>query len=390
MEYLLTHHIFSIQFHNLLYEYLHGLTDHFIHEFSMFMKSPYDMIAYDRNVMYSVRSESPLIDVNSEFDNDSDITMVPSPSVIPENPFQTPVLEVIEINSDSSRDSDVIIREPTPPVVVDLLDSDTDENANVQRENGENLIANDVENVDEANRKPILPLKIRLKHRRQWRDKKSKRKRRESSSVESSSSESSSSVELACKRRRVKKKQRKSRYRCYKIYRQQEGETSPRVESISPESSEEKSQSDSEDDLPLSSFITKEKTKPKRSRKRVKSPIAQTDTISLNSSINQENSQEFSSSQVDDHKNFYLPPQENDQSNNDESFNYEMEVNLNYTRMDKIGKTKNETRDPDYDQFSAGPSSGRRLRSVIIKKERNSNLWYSRPRDYYSSDSFDE
>lgn len=389
MEYLLTHHIFSIQFHSLLYEYLGTKTNHFIHEFSTFMKSPYDMIAYDRNANYSVRNESPSNDVNSDFENDSDAMIVPSPPAVTGNPFQTPVLEVIEINSDSSRDSDVIIREPTPPVVVDLVDTDTDENANVQRENSEIVSADDAENVDEASRKPILPLKIRLKHKRQRRDRKSKRKRnsgRSSSASSDSSTESSSSADSARKTRRFRKKQKKSRYKCYKIYRKDEDDGS------SSDSSRKNSESDSEDDLPLSSFVAKEKCKrSKKSRKKVKNPT-ESNNFS-NCSIGEENSRE-SSPENRHQKNLYTPPKEENRRNND-SFNYEMEVNLNYTRMDKVGKNrkmeiKNEAREQQYDQFSAGPSSGRRLRSVIIKKERNSNLWYSRPRDYYSSDSYDE
>lgn len=59
MDLLLRHHICSRTFRNLLFEYLDIKTDHFIHEFYSFMRSPFDMIGYDRYVSYSERSRSP-------------------------------------------------------------------------------------------------------------------------------------------------------------------------------------------------------------------------------------------------------------------------------------------------------------------------------------------
>lgn len=59
MDLLLRHHICSRTFRNLLYEYLDNKTDHFIHEFYNFMRSPFDMIGYDRYVTYSERPRSP-------------------------------------------------------------------------------------------------------------------------------------------------------------------------------------------------------------------------------------------------------------------------------------------------------------------------------------------
>lgn len=55
MEQLLIHHICSRTFRNLLHEYLDIKTDHFVHEFYSFMRSPFDMIGYDRNVIYTNR-----------------------------------------------------------------------------------------------------------------------------------------------------------------------------------------------------------------------------------------------------------------------------------------------------------------------------------------------
>lgn len=44
MEYLLTHHIRSSSFRNMLHDHLGPKTEHFVHEFHTFMRSPFDMI----------------------------------------------------------------------------------------------------------------------------------------------------------------------------------------------------------------------------------------------------------------------------------------------------------------------------------------------------------
>lgn len=93
------------------------------------------------------------------------------------NPFRRPTLEVIEIPSDSSHDSDVIIREPPPPEVVDLLDTTDTENETVlpKRKSpaaSSNLTLSENSDQSEHNVKPLLPLKIRLKHKRLSREKK--------------------------------------------------------------------------------------------------------------------------------------------------------------------------------------------------------------------------
>lgn len=108
MEYLLTCNIRGYAFRNMLLEHLGNKTDHFIHEFYNFMRSPFDMIGYDRCVSYG-RPGSPPINVLSDYENDSDVTLVGYSMVNP-NTLQRPVFEVIEIDSDSSHDSDVIIQ----------------------------------------------------------------------------------------------------------------------------------------------------------------------------------------------------------------------------------------------------------------------------------------
>ena len=42
----------STEFASHLEPYLHEKTSHFMHEFLSFASSPYDMIAYDKNVSY--------------------------------------------------------------------------------------------------------------------------------------------------------------------------------------------------------------------------------------------------------------------------------------------------------------------------------------------------
>ncbi|ENN81241.1 hypothetical protein YQE_02335, partial [Dendroctonus ponderosae] len=103
MERLLSYHICSRAFRNLLREYLDSKTDQFVHEFYSFMRSPFDMIGYDRNVMYSSRPQSPApileddtVEVPDFSDEDSDVVL------IGETRTPEPVtINLIESNSDS-------------------------------------------------------------------------------------------------------------------------------------------------------------------------------------------------------------------------------------------------------------------------------------------------
>jgi E3 ubiquitin-protein ligase Topors len=49
-------HMLSEQFRRPLVSYLREHCDHFIHEFSSFASSPYDMIGFDENARYTVLS----------------------------------------------------------------------------------------------------------------------------------------------------------------------------------------------------------------------------------------------------------------------------------------------------------------------------------------------
>lgn len=174
LTHLREHHIKGRFFRNLLAPYFGIKTIHFIHEFYNFMQSPFDMIGYDRHVLYTHRH----IEIVSDIDNssDSDVQVIES--------------EVIEIRSDT--DSDVIII------------SDTEIQNNNSTNNVTVPIVTEEPEPSNNNRKPILPLKIILKHHRQSKEghKKSKRKHRRSSSSSSSSDESSKSNHVSRKHRR--------------------------------------------------------------------------------------------------------------------------------------------------------------------------------------------
>ncbi|XP_031327466.1 E3 ubiquitin-protein ligase Topors-like isoform X1 [Photinus pyralis] len=219
MDHLPRWHIRSRAFKRLLETYLTNKTDHFIHEFYNFMRSPFDMIGYDRHIVYSNRPTSPTYSISDqEDDSDVAIVNVPEPITVNNNPFRRPTIEVIEINSDSSHDSDVIIGEPPAPEVI-LLDSDTNED--VRTLDPPTSVSSDLSSSSEAYRKPVLPLKVRFKRKRQSKERRSKIKKKccqrccssnassSSSSEDSSDSTTSFSNDSANKRSRKKQKYKK-------------------------------------------------------------------------------------------------------------------------------------------------------------------------------------
>lgn len=199
MEQLLLHHICSRTFRNLLHEYLDMKTDHFVHEFYSFMRSPFDMIGYDRNVIYANRPQSP-----------------------------APILEddTVEI-PDNSDDSDVVVvgeTTPAQPITIDLVDSnsDSDEPILVSSSNDHvpmplpaPSITNDSADVAAPPmtvREVSLPAKLRHKQmsieernddRRRWSK---KRQRRRSNSTSSNSSDERNKREKESYRRYKRKK----------------------------------------------------------------------------------------------------------------------------------------------------------------------------------------
>lgn len=174
MDLLTQCQVVSNTFKTAVLRYFGRYTDHFIHEFYHFLRSPFDMIGYDAHVRYNFRrSDSPIIryQTSDSDSDDSDVRVIDSPNDCIYVPPRTP--EVIVIHSDNS-DSDVIYQAPTPPPVVVVDDSDTDE---------ENRNAN----VTVAK----LPIKLRLKLKK--KSKKSSTRRKRYSSLDSCHIDSSDS-----------------------------------------------------------------------------------------------------------------------------------------------------------------------------------------------------
>lgn len=182
------HHIKGRFFKNLLSQYFGLKTTHFIHEFYNFMQSPFDMVGYDRHVLYTHRHIEIVSDIDS---SDSDVQVIET-----ETPARVPVQsnEIIEIRSDES-DSDVII----------ISDSEIQNNNPAPSSTTTNVEPETSNN----NRKPILPLKIRLKCNRQSREehKKSKRRHRHFST---SSDSSSKSNHVTRKRKKMRRRRMSS------------------------------------------------------------------------------------------------------------------------------------------------------------------------------------
>jgi E3 ubiquitin-protein ligase Topors len=60
LDLLPNHEIHSRQFWSGVESYLRHHCDHFIHEFYNFARSPYDMIGFDENAVYSGRTNTPV------------------------------------------------------------------------------------------------------------------------------------------------------------------------------------------------------------------------------------------------------------------------------------------------------------------------------------------
>ncbi|KAJ8952867.1 hypothetical protein NQ314_007473 [Rhamnusium bicolor] len=209
MDHLLRHHICSSTFRNLLYEYLDNKTDHFVHEFYNFMRSPFDMIGYDRHIIYTERphSPAPYIDV-SDNDNDSDVIIVGTTN-------------------------------PEEPVVIDLVNTDSDEPILVSHEEPEVPMP-----IPERCSEPEKAIKGKGKGKK-LRQKKRFRHHRSSSSSSSSSTDDSS----------------KNSYKRYKRRKKHKKISKRRVSFLSSASdlNVENTNSESDDNLPLSAFTSRKK-----------------------------------------------------------------------------------------------------------------------------------
>ncbi|VEN46312.1 unnamed protein product [Callosobruchus maculatus] len=279
LDHLPRHHICGRIFRNLLVVYLDNKTDHFIHEFYNFMRSPFDMVGYDRHVVYTDAPRSP-----------------PPYVLLPDD--------------DPSDDSDVIIvdsYDPRDPVVIDLVNTDSDEPILVTQDEPmpvpvqEPVPVVDVTSAPEVDdvvtpstpaplpaggetpriiedRPPLLPLKLRFKRKRQSGEKEQmeeRRKRRRflqrkrlstdrsesvsSSTTSSSSSSSSSSSESTDELWRYMRKRKLHKLMKKKCHRN----SSEREVNVTNSSSSDSS----DDDLPLSSRAGKKSSSIKQKRK---------------------------------------------------------------------------------------------------------------------------
>lgn len=391
LTHLREHHIRGRFFRTLLTEYFGAKTVHFIHEFYNFMKSTYDMIGYDRHVFYTRR---PPIEIVTDIDDsDSDVEVIETDNnAVSSNSLLQPTIEVIEINSDT--DSDVII-----------VNSEA-ETVEIQNQSGRETTE------EEENRKPILPLKIRLKHKRLSKERRSKSKRKHKRDVSSSRSSSSSSTEesnssstdSSYKRIKRKRKSKKSKQRETKVSNHVKPNRRITCGGDHGNSDDEPllslqkklRHSDSDDHIPLSKLKSREKKKKsrkehkeKRSTKRIKCnsesslPTLPSTVVDNNSDMVIENAAD--STAMYEQNTYYNPrfsPPNYSRSHSSIDENY---PKYNSSQSDVSTKTN-----VPVSEYYAGPSnSSGRLRSIVIKKENSNNAWYSRPH-IYSTDSDDD
>ncbi|XP_066245871.1 uncharacterized protein [Euwallacea similis] len=266
MDQLLRHHICSRTFRIMLREYLDVKTDHFVHEFYNFMRSPLDMVGYDRNVLYANRPESP-----------------------------APVLgdDTVEIH-DNSDDSDVVLvgeTNPAEPVTIDLVDSNSDSDELIMISSTNNQVPMPLPApvpMWNANQEPLsltrpvvpmvnLPPKLRHKHlktenceRPRWNKKKQHRRSRSSSSSWSSSGELTKREKESYKRYKRKKLLKKLR---------------PKHQHINSSNSSSEvdvtTESETEDEKPLIDILKDMKQKKRRLRKERKKRASRRDSFTI-------------------------------------------------------------------------------------------------------------
>lgn len=83
-----SHDITSRTFRRRVHIFILQYTDHFIHELTNFARSPYDMIGYDRNVMYAPMFDDEVINIaaqSSSDENDVVVAVDPPEPVLPTN-----------------------------------------------------------------------------------------------------------------------------------------------------------------------------------------------------------------------------------------------------------------------------------------------------------------
>ncbi|CAH1114586.1 unnamed protein product [Psylliodes chrysocephalus] len=373
MDHLLHRHICSRAFRNLLFEYLDNKTDHFIHEFFNFMRSPFDMVGYDRHVIYSDRPQSPHVvsvpDDISESGNDSD---------------------VIIVGSSNSHE----------PVVIDLVESDSDEPIIVPDDSPLPALIPITVNSPEPEREtrtPVMPLKLRLKHKRRSREEEREKRYKKRSRRYRSSSSSSESFVKSTERHRRKKKLKKMKRR--------------------PVSSTESYSPDSDSDIPLSLLLNKRRLKLRHKALNInnfiKSPTKDSseNDQDLSNDINlpscSKYNPELNGGGGSSSSSSRLPNLRSSCIKEEPPTIPEAPTCSRYTYTPQISSTSggingNESSDEEYvhrpqvkseikriktEPHVKSSKSSERLRNIMIKKENSSNTWYAYQRDYDSSDN---
>lgn len=154
------HHILSrYMLREVLQPFLEHESEHFAHEFYNYMRSPLDMIGYDRSCVHGPRviENINLDDQTSSDSSDSTVQLLDSQSTntsATTERFRFPIFmptplpaeypattssqpqpgtstqmtsnDVIEIDDSDGNDSDVILQTPPPPTIVDLLGDTSD------------------------------------------------------------------------------------------------------------------------------------------------------------------------------------------------------------------------------------------------------------------------
>nr|CAI5847428.1 unnamed protein product [Callosobruchus analis] len=198
LDHLPRHHICGRIFRNLLVVYLDNKTDHFIHEFYNFMRSPFDMVGYDRHVVYTDAPRSPppyVLLPDDDPSEDSDVIIVGS-----SDPTDPVVIDLVNTDSDEpilvTQDEPMPVPVPEPVPVVDVTSTPEVEDVVSPTTTAPLPVAEDAPRVVEY-RPPLLPLKLRFKRKRQTGEKEQmeeRRKRRRFQQRKRSSTERSESV----------------------------------------------------------------------------------------------------------------------------------------------------------------------------------------------------
>lgn len=115
-EHLGIHDIQSREIHDYFVRYLHGRTDHFIHELYNFAISPYDIVSYDRNVDYSARAQSAVttVEISSNESSDGEVQVIDDGSAGSSSVTQPQTSTEIVLETEGTREQSCIITDVNP------------------------------------------------------------------------------------------------------------------------------------------------------------------------------------------------------------------------------------------------------------------------------------